>query len=127
MHILKSIYSGKVTLQDAEKEQENLAADLGRINQGPSKYKSFEKLSITEKVKDLYYPREEVVKMFNDYAKNMFKNIYEVKKDEGRKILTPNQMLKRLPIAPAQISAGNNSESLLNKIEQIVYSLYRSK
>ena len=36
-------------------------------------------------------------------------------------------MLKRLPIALAQISAGNNSESLLNEIRQIVYSLYRSK
>ena len=32
----------------------------------------------------------------------------------GLKILTPNQMLKRLPIALAQVKAGNNSESLLN-------------
>ena len=45
----------------------------------------------------------------------------------GLKILTPNQMLKRLPIVLAQIKAGNNSESLLNEIRQIVYSLYRSK
>ena len=36
-------------------------------------------------------------------------------------------MLKRLPIALAQIKAGNNSESLLNEIRQIVYSLNRSK
>ena len=36
-------------------------------------------------------------------------------------------MLKRLPIALAQVKAGNNSESLLNKIRQIVYSLYQSK
>ena len=43
------------------------------------------------------------------------------------KILTPNQMLKRLPIALAQVKTGNNSESLLNEIRQIVYSLYRSK
>ena len=50
-------------------------------------------------------------------------------KQEGKelKILTPNQMLKRLPIAPAQIKAGNNSESLSNKIRQIVSSLYLSK
>ena len=46
---------------------------------------------------------------------------------EGLKILVPNQMLKRLPIALAQIKAGNNSESLLNEIRQIVYYLYRSK
>ena len=36
-------------------------------------------------------------------------------------------MLHRLPIALAQIKAGNNSESLLNKIRQIVCSLYQSK
>ena len=66
--------------------------------------------------------------MFNDYAKNMSRNIYESKqKGTGLKILTPNQILKRLPIALAQIKAGNNSESLLNEISQIAYSLYRSK
>ena len=36
-------------------------------------------------------------------------------------------MLQKLPIALAQVKAGNNSESLLNKIRQIVYSLYQSK
>ena len=45
----------------------------------------------------------------------------------GLKILTPKEMLQRLPIALAQVKAGNNSESLLNKIRQIVYSLYQSK
>ena len=48
-------------------------------------------------------------------------------KGERIKILTPNQMLERLPIALAQIKAGNNSEILLNEIRQIAYSLYRSK
>ena len=36
-------------------------------------------------------------------------------------------MLQRLPIALAQIKAGNNSQTLLNEIRQIVYSLYQSK
>ena len=36
-------------------------------------------------------------------------------------------MPKRLPIALAQIKAGNNSESSFNEIRQIAYSLYRSK
>ena len=36
-------------------------------------------------------------------------------------------MLQRLPIALAQIKAGNKSESLLNEIRQTVYSLYQSK
>ena len=45
----------------------------------------------------------------------------------GFKILSPKQMFQRLPIALAQVKAGNNSESLLNEIRQIVYSLYQSK
>ena len=45
----------------------------------------------------------------------------------GVKILTPKQMLKRLPIALAQVKAGNNSESLLNEIRQTVSSLYQLK
>ena len=43
------------------------------------------------------------------------------------KVLTPKQMLQRLPIALAQVKASNNSETLLNEIRQIVYSLYQSK
>ena len=57
--------------------------------------------------------------------------IYKSKQNEtegkGLKILTPKQMLQRLPIALAQVKAGNNSESLLNEIRQIVYSLNQSK
>ena len=56
---------------------------------------------------------------------------YDVKQNEtketGLKILTPKQMLQRLPIAFAQVKAGNNSESLLNEIRKIGYSLYQSK
>ena len=40
------------------------------------------------------------------------------------KILTPNQMLYRLPIALAQLQAGNNSNKLKNEIRQLLHSLY---
>ena len=43
------------------------------------------------------------------------------------KILRPNQMLQRLPIALGQVKAGNNSENLLNEIRQINYLLYQPK
>ena len=46
---------------------------------------------------------------------------------KGLKILTSKQMLQRLPIALAQVKVGNNSESLLNAVRQIVYSLYQSE
>ena len=46
---------------------------------------------------------------------------------KGIKILTPSQMLSRLPITLTQLKAGNNSEKLKNEIRQLLYSLYRSK
>ena len=56
---------------------------------------------------------------------------YKAKQDETKearlKILTPKQVLQRLPIPIAEVKAGNNPESLLDEISQIVYSLYQSK
>ena len=46
---------------------------------------------------------------------------------KGLKMLTPNQMLSRLPISLAQLNAGNNSEKLKKEITQLLFSLYRSK
>ena len=51
----------------------------------------------------------------------------EEQKVQGLKVMTPKQMLSRLPILLAQLKAGNNSEKLKSEIRQIVYSLYRSK
>ena len=46
---------------------------------------------------------------------------------QGLKILTPDQMLSRLPITLAQLKAGNNSQKLINEIRQLLYPLYHSK
>ena len=46
---------------------------------------------------------------------------------QGLKVLTPQQMLSRLPISLAQLKAGNNSRKFNNEIRQLLYSLYRSK
>ena len=66
-----------------------------------------------------------------DFTEMLSNAKYKAKQNEtkgtGLKILTPKQMLQRLPIALAEVKAGNNSKSLLNKIRQIVYSLYQSK
>ena len=48
-------------------------------------------------------------------------------KRTGVKILTPKQMPQRLPIALAQVKAGNYWKNLLNEIRQIVYLLFQSK
>ena len=109
-----------LTLEDLEKEKIQLKSDLNHINQGFWKYKSPEQAQTISNIENLYNSREDVVKRFNDYAKNMSKNIYESKQGKGLKVLTPKQMLQRLPIALAKIKAGNNSENLLNEIRQIV-------
>ena len=79
----------------------------------------------------LYKARNEAIKFINDYSPMMSEAKYKAKQNKtegtGLKILTPKQMLQRLPIALAQVKGGNNSESLLNEIRQIVYSLYQSK
>ena len=78
-----------------------------------------------------YNSREEVKNFFRDYIEMLSNANYDAKQNEtsrtGLKVLTPKQVLQRLPIALAQVKAGNNSESLLNKIRQIFHSLYQSK
>ena len=85
-----------------------------------------------------YNARSNAIKFIEDYgsmileARRLAKEKQQTgtganKMSERLKILAPNQMLKRLQIALAQVKAGNNSEILLNEIRQIVYSLYRSK
>ena len=72
--------------------------------------------------------REQVINFFRDYGKMVLDASYKSKYDETKgtalEILAPKQTLQILPIALAQVKAGNNSESLLNKVRQIVYSLY---
>ena len=75
-----------------------------------------------------YNSREEVINFFRDYIDILSDANYDTKQNEtkgtGLKMQTPKQMLQRLPLALAQVKVGNNSESLLNEISQIVYSLY---
>ena len=87
-------------------------------------------------MKNLTIIEKKLLIVFRDYAKMMLDSSYKVKQNGTKqeekeqraarlKILTPKQMLQRLSIALAQAKAGSNSESLLNKIRQIVYSLYQ--
>ena len=66
-----------------------------------------------------------------DKILKIVKEILEFNKQKqqglGLKILTPNQMLSRLPITLAQLKAGNNSEKLKNEIRQLLYSLTDQK
>ena len=61
---------------------------------------------------------EEDKKMINIVENILHFNQLE-QQGSGLKILTPNQMLSRLPITLAQLKAGNNSEKLKNEIDII--------
>ena len=66
-------------------------------------------------------PRQEMLKVFI-YLGEIFN---EPTEEKGLKILTPNQMLSRIPITLAHLKAGNNSEKFKTEIRQLLYSLYR--
>ena len=83
--------------------------------------KEIKEMSKEEIENEKPYNIVKVVKMILDFNK------IEQQEEQGIKILTPNQMLNRLPIALAQLQAGNNSDKLKNEIKQLLYSLYCSK
>ena len=78
-----------------------------------------------------YNSREEVINFFRNYIEMLSDANYDAKQNETKrtrlKILTPKEILQRLPIAFVQVKAGNKSKSLWNEIREIVYSLYQSK
>ena len=69
------------------------------------------KAKILSTAKNLYDRRELVINAFKS-------GLFPLKSttETGLKILTIKQLLQRLPIALAEVKAGNNSESLLNEI-----------
>ena len=123
------IRNNVISLDTANIEQANLLSYISDFMKTKPRDPEKRQLrsDVLNSVTGLVQGREAVLTAFKS---GIFKVSQEGKgANEGEriKILTPNQMLKRLPIALAQVKAGNTSESLLNEIRQIVYSLYRSK
>ena len=123
---LKEIKEGRISIQEAKNIQKEFNKQLNFIRRGNKNQVEREALN---NINNLYNARDMAIKFIEDYGSMILEAKKKILKQEGQglKILAPNQMFKRLPIALAQIKAGNNSESLLNEIRQIVYSLYRSK
>ena len=107
------------------------------LNKTKDKTKNIELVNVINSgLKDL---KEEIKKMSQaeievedpesivEIVEKILKFIEQDQQGQGLKILTPNQMLSRLPMTLAQLQAGNNSNKLKNEITQLLYSLYRSK
>ena len=117
-------------LAQAKNDQIKLKSVLGEIKKRKSKKRSKEQNNALYNIEMLYKARSEAIKFYDHYSLMASEAKYKAKNKtcgKGLKILTPKQLLRRLPIALAQIKAGNNSENLLNEIRQTVYSLYQSK
>ena len=103
----KKIRDGDISLEMAEEDQNKLKRKFSQINSGNPDHKSDKQLYTIKNVKNLYGSRQKIIDLFNSYSKTRSEALYKSKqnKTEGRglKILTPKQMLQRLPIALAQV------------------------
>ena len=98
-------------------DQTNLLENILEFNEGKNK-----KVSTYESAYTFHEGWELILNAFRS-------GVFPMKEKQGKglRVLTPKQMLQRLPIELAQVKAGNISENLLNQIRQIIYSLYRTK
>ena len=125
--LLKDLRNGILDGREFKKKYSNIVDDVESILQTPRLTRSQDKMLIMLSL------LKEIVEGFS-YEESETINMPKLEDDEsaeqsgqGLKILTPDQMLSRLPITLAQLKAGNNSEKLKNETTQFVYSLYRSK
>ena len=125
--LLNNIKKDEISMEKAMEQQYNFRKYLNLIRIGN---KNDNQKRTLANINLFYNARDNAIQFIHDYGRMILEAREQALIEQygkGLKILTPNQMLKRLPIALAQVKAGNNSESLLNEIGQIVYSLYRSK
>ena len=126
--LFNAIENNQIKFSVVKNKQNEFLNKLSNIKIGK---KTTEQKKVIKNIEKFYLSREDDINFFRDYIEMLSDANYDAKQNEtkgkGLKILTPKQMLQRLPIALAQVKADNNSESLLNEIRQIVYSLYQSK
>ena len=124
--LFNAIRNNQIKFSEVKNKQNEILNILSNIKIGKKTVKQKETINNLEK----FYNSSQVINFFRDYIEILsYANYYSEQKEnegEGLKILTPKQMLHRLPIALAQVKAGNNL-GLLNEIRQVVYSLYQLK
>ena len=126
--LFNAIKNSRIKSSEAKNKRNEFLNKLSNIKMGK---KNSEQKEMIKNLHNFYKSREEVINFFRDYTEMLSDANYSARQNKtkgtGFKISTPKQMLQRLPIALAQVKAGNSSKSLLNEIRQIVYSLYQSK
>ena len=154
--LLQGIEHSKITYEEPLKRIKNIRSDITKIiNMQGLNSNQVKGVNIIFMVNEIFTREIESVKANKEHILKVFKEKSDREKQEfdeqsnntdipeleskesveqnkkqrevGIKILTPDQMLSRLPITLAKLKAGNNSQKLINEIRQLLYSLYRSK
>ena len=127
-NLIDKIKIGEIKLVETKNYQIKSKSNLDKTKKENNKKRSKKQKNALYNIDMLYKARNVNIKFYDDYslitseAKNKAKS-----EGKGLKILTPKQLLQRLPIALGQVKACINSENLLNEIRQIFYSMYQSK
>ena len=124
LNLFEKLRDDEVNPKDVFESQVKFKPDLNEIKLGG--HKSADQKWTTKSIIILFNIREKFINLFRDYSFLPSEAKYRTKYGEGLLISTPKQMIKRLPIALAQVNVGNNWQNLLNEIRQILYSLYQS-
>ena len=114
LKVINKIQNGDINLANVGNNQEKFKTYLGEIKKENKKHRSKEQKKTLYNTKMFYKARNEVIKFYDDYSLMMSEAKHKATKGTGLKILTPKEMVQRLPIALAQVKVGNNSKSLLN-------------
>ena len=125
--LFKNLGDGNINLQELLKDQIKFKSDLGQIKNENPKLKPEDQIHVIQNIENFFDLREKITDFLRDYSFLLSEAKYKAKYQKGLKIVTPKQMLQRLPIALAQVKAVNTTENLLNEIRQIIYFLHRAK
>ena len=131
--LVKDTASGKINNSEFKEEYNNIVDDVDAIANKPTVTTNQEKMAEIMLLLRIPKPSNKTSDEQPDTT-----GMPELQSEEsaverrnqqrqGLKILTPDRMLSRLPMPSAQLKAGNDSQKLINKIRQLLYSLYRSK
>ena len=113
--LFNAIKNNQINFDDTVKRQNELLNKISNVKIGK---KTDNQKKVITNLENVYISIEEVINFFRDYGKMVLDASYKSKQNEaegrGLKMLTPKEMLQKLPIALAQVKTGNNSESLLD-------------
>ena len=154
--LLHEIENSQITYEEALKGIENIRSDINKlVNAQSINLNQVNVLNILFMVNEIFAGESESVEVNEKANFAIFKEKSDQKKQKsneqpdttdmpesesaesaaerrnqpgkGLKILTPDQMLSRLPISLAQLKVGNNLQKFKTEIRQLLYSLYHSK